>query len=289
MLNKKKYAILSMDVEDWYHLDYFRHLQCDRAYDMLDGLDNYAKILESHNILTTFFVLGDLVLLLKNKLLELNQKGHEIASHGWSHQRPLNMTIEDFATDISSCKSAHEDTLGIPALGYRAPCFSFDRNRLDILKQSGFKYDSSKILFTDHPLYANLNIEGYEEKFPGISCFDDFYEFEASTLPIGGKRIPVSGGGYLRMFPWFLMRSLLKSYLRKNDLYVLYIHPFELSTKPSPTFPHESSLASQIRFSLGREKVSKKLDACIKMLKSSGFEFTTFSSLREKMIDGTQQ
>ena len=281
-----KYAILSMDVEDWYHLDYFQNLKCDRLYSMLDGLENYAQILESNEIPSTFFVLGELIAPLKNILRELSHRGHEIGSHGWGHKKPLKMSTKDFEADLSLCKSIHEDTFGSQALGYRAPCFSLDRQRLDILKFSGFKYDSSKILFTDHPLYEDLNIEGYAEKFPGIFCLDDFYEFEISTLPIGGKQIPVSGGGYLRIFPWFLMHSLLKRYLKSHDLYVLYIHPFELSTRSNPIFPDGASFTNRARFSLGRQKVSKKLTACIKMLKNFGFEFTTFSSLREKMILG---
>jgi len=194
------------------------------------------------------------------------------------------MDVNSFHQEIVSCKNELEQMLGKSITGYRAPCFSLDRERLNILKEVGYKYDSSRIEFGDHPLYGEIDMSGFKEESPGVYRMDDFYEFQISTLDCGGKQIPVSGGGYLRIFPWFLMRKLLKKYLAADSLYVLYIHPFEFSSKANPAFPKSTSLANKFRFSLGRSTVSKKFDRVIQLLKEQGFHFTTFSNLRKNLM-----
>ena len=76
-----KYAILSLDIEDWYHVDYFARKKCDRTYSMLDGLDGYLKIIEAHQVPSSFFVLGELIPKIKTKLQKISQLGHEIGLH----------------------------------------------------------------------------------------------------------------------------------------------------------------------------------------------------------------
>lgn len=273
-----------MDIENWYHLDYFKNMRCDQSYSMLDGLDSYLEIIDSHKIPSSFFVLGELASPLKNKLREISGQKHDLGSHGWAHQRPLNMDLDSFNQEVIECKNELEQMIGKPITGYRAPCFSLDRERLDVLKKVGYKYDSSRILFGDHPLYGEIDMSGFKEESQGIYRMDDFFEFQISTLALGGKQIPVSGGGYLRIFPWFLMHKLLKKYLAIDSLYVLYIHPFEFSSKANPNFPNNLSLANKFRFSLGRKTVTTKFDLVIKLLKENGFHFTSFANLRRDLM-----
>jgi|TARA_B100000686_G_scaffold347409_1_gene436051 peptidoglycan/xylan/chitin deacetylase (PgdA/CDA1 family) len=273
-----------MDIENWYHLDYFKGKECDQSYSMLDGLDSYLDIIDSNNIPSSFFALGELVLSIKSRLREISDSKHDLGSHGWAHKRPLNMDVDSFRKEVLKCKSELEQLLGKSITGYRAPCFSLDRERLNILKEVGYKYDSSRIEFGDHPLYGEINMNGFKEESPGIYRMDDFYEFQISTLACGGKQIPVSGGGYLRIFPWFLMNKLLKKYLTTENLYVLYIHPFEFSSKNNPIFPSSISLANKFRFSLGRGTVTKKFERVIQLLKEKGFHFTTFENLRGDLM-----
>jgi len=279
-----KHAILSMDIENWYHLDYFKGKECDQNYSMLDGLDSYLDIIDSHKISSSFFVLGELAPSLKTRLREISDHKHDLGSHGWAHKRPLNMDVDSFQQEILKCKIELEQMLGKAITGYRAPCFSLDRERLNILKKVGYKYDSSRIEFGDHPLYGEIDMSGFKEESPGIYRMDDFYEFQISTLACGGKQIPVSGGGYLRIFPWFLMNKLLKKYLATDSLYVLYIHPFEFSSKTNPIYPRSLSLANKFRFSLGRRTVTKKFERVIQLLKEEGFHFTTFADLRKNLM-----
>jgi peptidoglycan/xylan/chitin deacetylase (PgdA/CDA1 family) len=153
-----RYAVLSMDVEDWYHLDYFSGLSPERSSSMLDGLDVYLSLLERYSIRTTFFVLSELAEQLGGTLRAMAAAGHEIASHGVAHERPLKMTVDAFADDLRQSKVMLENVVQRPVEGFRAPCFSMDRTRLEEVRKAGYTYDSSRIDFTGHPLYGSLDV-----------------------------------------------------------------------------------------------------------------------------------
>ena len=275
----KRYAVLSMDVEDWYHLDYFSALATDRSSSMLDGLDVYLSLLERHSIRTTFFVLSELADRLGGTLRAMAAAGHEIASHGVAHKRPLKMTVDEFSADLTQSKAVLEDVVQGSVQGFRAPCFSIDRVRLEEVRKAGYTYDSSRIDFAGHPLYGSLDVSDFEAVSPGHFVQHGFHELEVSTLPVLGKRLPVSGGGYLRIAPWAVMRPLIQAYVRSNPLYVLYIHPFELSRQPRPASVANLSYPQRLRFGLGRAGVARKLDKLIQLLKDDGFSFVTFRDL----------
>ncbi len=275
----KRYAVLSMDVEDWYHLDYFSGLAPDRSSSLLDGLDVYLSLLERHSIRTTFFVLSELAEHLGDRLRAMAAAGHEIASHGVAHKRPLKMTVDAFADDLRQSKATLESVVQRSVDGYRAPCFSMDRARLEEVRKAGYVYDSSRIDFTGHPLYGSLQVDDFDTVAPGHSAQRGFHEFEVSTLPVLGKRLPVSGGGYLRIAPWAIMRPLIQSYVNCNPLYVLYIHPFELSPRPLPAAAATLSYPQRLRFGVGRAGVASKLDKLIQLLKKDGFSFVTFRDM----------
>ena len=133
-----KYAVFSMDVEDWYHLDYFDKNSCNQEYSMLDGINQYCEILDKNQITSTFFVISEIAHLIKDCLKQLNKSSHEIGSHGSNHIRPMEITVKNFYNDICKSKKDMEDLLGHSIEGYRAPCFSLDRERLDQVKKAGF-------------------------------------------------------------------------------------------------------------------------------------------------------
>lgn len=276
-----KWAVLSMDVEDWYHLDYFRGHACNRDYSLLDGLSSYAELLEEHQIQSTFFVLGELVEALTAKLRDLHNSGHDLAVHGWDHARPLQQPIPEFEKDVSRAKQTIESAIGASVVGYRAPCFSMDRQRLDRLPQLGIQYDSSRIDFADHPLYGTIDMSGYQTSAKYIFQKSGLIEFEVATLNLFGKRFPVSGGGYIRILPWLIMKTLIRRFLRSGSLYVLYIHPFEMSAQATPPIPAGVSWPTSRRFSQGRGTVRRKLSALIDLLRAENYTFTTFKKLHE--------
>ena len=279
-----KYAILTMDIEDWYHLDYFNSNQCDRKYSMLDGIDVYREILSIHDIPSTFFIVSEIAESIDSTLREIAQEKHEIGSHGLNHIRPITIPKSEFYPELVRSKNTLEEIIGHSIQGYRAPCFSIDRQRLDIIQEAGFTYDSSRIDFSNHPLYESIDMTNFERIVPSVYRNNDFFEFQVTTKSFFGKNIPISGGGYLRLLPWYISQKLIMSYLNQGELYILYIHPFELSSKRNPLFPSTTKGYNGLRFGMGRSTVSEKLSRLINLLKESGYSFTTFSSLRKELL-----
>ena len=213
---------------------------------------------------------------------DLVRAGHDVGSHGWNHVRPMAMSIDEFRADLQRSLNLMKEINGERGFGYRAPCFSLDRERLDIVKDSGFAYDSSRIEFGNHPLYGSIDMNGYDKLSDAVYRSGEFMEFEATTVSVLGKNIPISGGGYLRLFPWLLMKTLVSQYLKKNDLYVLYIHPFELSQLEVPALPKSTSTLTKFRYSHGRNGVVDKITRLVDLLRSNGYSFTTFSEIQKE-------
>ena len=276
----RKYAVLSLDVEDWYHLDYFSSVKTDTNYSMLDGVNNFLEIVESHGISSTLFTLSNVAPLVKDELIEAVKKNHEISSHGVAHKRPLTMTLDDFIEDVKDSKKSLEDIIGTSVLGYRAPCFSINNKLTEELVKAGYEYDSSAIDFSSHPLYGGIDLSSFDKKMDNVYQNKLLTEFELPTTSLLNRNIPISGGGYLRIFPWLLMKKLVADFLKNNQTYFLYIHPFELSNKVTPKVDNISFLKN-FRFKYGQSHTPKKLNKLIDLLKLNDFEFVTFKSLME--------
>ena len=284
IINDRRLVILSMDIEDWYHLDYFNSSDCNKNYSLLDGIDIYLQILEEHNVPSSFFVLGEIAQSLSSGLNTIINNKNDIGSHGWDHRRPITMSNAEFNDSLIKSKQTIENIISTSVEGYRASCFSLDRERLDQVQKAGYSYDSSRIDFGVHPLYQTINMDGYELVVPNVFRNNNFFEFQVTTNLVFGKNIPISGGGYLRLLPWYISQRLIKPYLNQGELYILYIHPFELSSKRNPPFPSTTKWYNRFRFGMGRSTVPEKLSRLINLLKESGYSFTTFSSLRKELL-----
>ena len=207
-----------------------------------------------------------------------------MGSHTYTHRRPLTLSIDEFRAELSRSKETIEDITQKPADGFRAPCFSIDEARLDAVQQAGFLYDSSRIQFSSHPLYGTLDLDGFTAVSDYIYRRGDFFEFEAPTISILRKNLPISGGGYLRIIPWFVMRRWVTRFCDQHPFYTLYVHPFELSRRKPPMLSHSVPWKTQKRFTIGLGQVAKRLEALIRLLKYKGFTFTTFADLRHQYV-----
>ena len=275
----KKIALLSMDVEEWYHLDYITQRESD--FSMMDGLDCFLELAGKRGVPTTLFILTGLLKNIRDKLALAVRSGHEISLHGTEHKRPLQMTLQEFENDCFEGVQAIKDELGIVPAGYRASCFSLDRDRLNILKDKiGVEYDSSRINFDNHPLYGSIDMCGFEKKSECLYASAKFSEFEMPTVDILGKKLPISGGGYLRIFPWWFLSFLIKRYVRKHDLFSIYIHPFEMSSETPPKVA-ELDNKTNFRFKYNIKSVPSKMEKLIELLKSEGYEFMTYKKAHE--------
>lgn len=282
MKNTEKIAVISIDVEDWYHLDYIPSSE-GNGISMLDGFDRFIEICTDENIPATYFCLSDLVTDVSDRFEKIIAHGGEVAMHGTDHQRPLSQSLENFVVDTTRGKNILQDALGIPIEGYRAPCFSLDRERLDALIDVKFKYDSSKIDFGSHPLYGNLDIEDFERLDDLTYCSSQIFEFEIPTFKKFGGTLPISGGGYIRILPWVMLKSAILSYIREHTNFFVFMHPFELSNVKAPKNLNLKALTN-FRFRYGISRTPSRFSAIIHMLKREGYAFKTFSELRKHHI-----
>ena len=275
----KKIAVITMDVEDWYHT-YFPEKTVDRNQSLLDGLDVALDIMDSRNIKGSFFVVGEIADKLANKMREMDQNGHDIACHNWLHLRSVTMSEEEYRAQLVKAKEKIESILGHEVNGYRAPSFGIDNEHFETMMQCGFKYDSSKLKPQKSKKYGHLDLNGFTEISPGIFQKDNFLEFEVSTQHFCDMNI-LLGGGYIRMLPWLFIKWLLKKYLKTGNLFVLYIHPIDLSRQPMPTVPGES-FDRYLRTHIGRRNMVKRFKSTLDLLEKNGYTFMNFDQIRRQ-------
>lgn len=184
------------------------------------------RILERHQTKATFFVLGWLAERVPGLVKEIEDAGHEIASHGYSHTSITEMTPEEFEDDLKKSLDAIGVCVKQKILGYRAPSFTVTRKTLwalDALARQGFQYDSSVFPISFHPDYgipdAPLSIYRIHERL---------IEVPLSCVEILGQRVPCGGGFYFRFYPYQLTRRLLQRCNREGRPAVFYLHPWEL-------------------------------------------------------------
>lgn len=280
-----KYVYLTVDVEEWFDLNYLNKYNIKSTNtEVVPLLIDFLDLLDRLQIKATFFVLANLAERNCDIIREISGRGHEIACHGLDHGLLNEKDNETFYDEITKAKRLIENQCNCTVNGYRASCFSLDREKLDLLIKAGFKYDSSKITFSQHPLYRDLNLDGFSLIDDLVHKKQDFFEYEIPTFNIWKLDIPISGGGYLRLLPYWLIKILLKRYRRKNKNFLLYVHPFELTDIPLP-FPKDVSFKDKFRANIGRKGNLKKLKKVLLLLKKSGGEFRTLGKDRRKRLE----
>jgi len=278
-----KKAMLTVDIEEWYHLEYLDSVEEDRQrVKMVPAVLNLLDLLDEYSIKAVFFVLADIAEEYFDILCEIKDRGHEIGCHGYDHRLLHEMSDEEFSYKAREAKEKLEKLLGKGIVkGYRASCFSLNRSKLDVLKNLGYVYDSSYIRFAEHPLYGEIDMRGYAREQSLVYSNSGFYEFEIPTLRIFGRNIPISGGGYLRLFPVVVAKALIRKFFKENDNILFYLHPFELTERKIPFSPG-IGVKSVFRASVGRKKNMKKLKKIIDWLLGIGVKFVVPSDLIEQ-------
>ena len=230
-----KVLMLSFDVEDWFQAENLRGLFPHEKWEICDirAKDNLQKILyllDEHGLRATFFVLGWLAERYPGLVREIHERGHEVASHGYAHELIHHQEPEEFKKDIARAKKILEDIIGDEILGYRAPSFSITDWAVEIIKEVGYKYDSSYCPTLLHNRYGRLNLKLTTDTNTNTGIFkfpNGLIEVSLSTLNLMGASIPWGGGAYFRLLPYPLFRAGIKKILN-NRIYVFYFHPWEI-------------------------------------------------------------
>ena len=275
-------AFLTVDLEEWYHLDYLKGYRCrESGVRVLPQIFDFLDMLDDEGVKVTFFCVGEIADENAAILREIVRRGHALGCHGLDHGLLTDKGLDRFADETQRARAMIEAAAGQKITGYRASCFTMERDKLDVLRQMGFTYDSSKIRFAQHPLYRNLDLTGFQQADDLVYVRDGFTEYEIPTLEIGGYSVPISGGGYLRLFPFWLLRILLGLYARRHENFTIYVHPFELTDLPLP-LPKGLGRATRFRCLVGRRGNLKKLRRVIRWLKKRGARFLTLEADRRE-------
>jgi len=222
---------LSFDIEDWFQVENLKGAISADSWDRCDlrvveNTRRILRILERSDTKATFFILGWIAERCAGLVEEIAAAGHEIASHGYSHELIYKLDASAFARDLGRSKSVIEAITGRPVRGYRAPSFSLTPETgwaLDVLRELDFSYDSSVFPTSFHDRYG----------FKGSSRFpfrhrNGLVELPLSTVRIRRFNLPAAGGGYFRLFPYILFRHLGLSINREGKPMIFYLHPWEL-------------------------------------------------------------
>lgn len=174
----------------------------------------------------TFFILGRIARDMPALVRRIAEAGHEIACHSFNHRRLFYFSRPEVRRFLGDAKRALEDASGQQVCGFRAPDFSITQVNLwvfDVLRELSFEYDSSVYPTGLHDVYG---IAGFSRKPFRLS--NGLIELPMSTVTIFGQNIPFGGGGYLRLYPLAVTRTLIRRANRKGEPCVVYFHPFEI-------------------------------------------------------------
>ncbi len=225
---------LTVDVEDYFHVSAFaksisRHDWDKHPLRVEKNTHRLMDMFDEARVKATFFVLGWVADRNRNLVAEIAARGHEVASHGYSHQLIYNQTPDVFREETLRSKFLLEDIVQAPVRGYRAASYSITSKSLwalDILAEAGFDYDSS-IFPVRHDRYG---IPDAEEKPHTLKTplGHSLVEFPLSTAKVFNYKLPVAGGGYFRLYPYLLTRAGLRQVNAREQPFIFYLHPWEI-------------------------------------------------------------
>jgi polysaccharide deacetylase family protein (PEP-CTERM system associated) len=275
--------VFTIDVEDWFHILEVEGTPDLSSWDILpsrleSNLRFLLDLLAAHDVRATCFTLGWVAKRFPTLLREAANLGHDIASHGFSHQLVNGLSRNQFREDIRAAKAAIEDAIGRPVYGYRAPGFSITRETpwaFEEIIEAGYIYDSSVFPAPHghggipesprHPYLLKMS-SGNLTEFP-VSVVD---------TPIGTHCC--FGGGYLRLYPLWLILLMTKSVHADGRGVIWYIHPREID----PAHPRLAmSFKRRFKSYVNLRQTAGKLE---KVLRNG--EFSTLHELASHVSDG---
>lgn len=253
---------LSVDVEDWFQVGAFEHVIERGSWDSLNlrverNCDAILEMFDAAGVKATFFTLGWVAQRHPALMRRIAAAGHEVASHGWDHQRVFRMDAAAFALDLDTSRRAIEDASGVGVTGYRAPSFSIDQRTpwaYEVLAAQGYAYSSSVApVVHDHygwrdaPRFAFRPLAGA-----------DLIEIPVTTAMLGSRRLAAGGGGFFRVLPYAFSRWAIRQVNRRDGRpAIFYFHPWEIDPQ-QPRVAH-APLRSRLRHYTNLDAMAGKL------------------------------
>ncbi|ADM10158.1 polysaccharide deacetylase [Parvularcula bermudensis HTCC2503] len=249
-----------MDVEDWFQVWALSGAIDRDTWDERDlrvdaNIDRILALFDRHQVKATFFVLGWIAERCPDMIRRLATEGHEVASHGWDHQKVFDQTETAFYEDILKTRIVLQELSGQSVDGFRAAGFSIDRRTpfaYDALAKAGYGYSSSS-----HPI-AHDHYGDPSAPMEPYHVSSGLVEIPVAVTTLLGRRQTCAGGGWFRAMPYLLTRRLWRGLEDKGRSGVFYFHPWEVDPdQPSvPGLP----LKARLRHRLNLHSTEKKLD-----------------------------
>ncbi|SEL43751.1 polysaccharide deacetylase family protein, PEP-CTERM locus subfamily [Roseateles sp. YR242] len=238
---------MSIDVEDYFQVSAFAPYINRAEWDQREcrvqrNIGRILDLLDARGVKATFFTLGWVAQRYPQLVRDIVARGHELASHGFGHERASDLSPEAFREDILSAKRLLEDLGGVEVKGYRAPSFSIGEANLwafDVLAECGYRYSSS-VYPIEHDHYGMPDSPRFAyEVRPGL------IEVPVTTLRFRGRNYPSSGGGWFRLLPYGVTRWMIERFNRiEGRSAVFYFHPWEID----PEQPRIPGIDAKTRF-----------------------------------------
>ena len=238
---------LTIDVEDYFQVSAFAPHIARSEWSLREcrverNVNCILEMLAETDTKATFFTLGWIAERYPELVRKIVGAGHELASHGYGHERASDQTEAAFFSDIQLAKIVLEDLVDSEVTGYRAPSFSIGSRNLwafDCLARAGYRYSSSVYpIRHDHYGMPESPRFAYEVR-PGLM------EIPITTLRLFNRNLPSSGGGYFRLLPYAWSRWMLSRVNgHENQSGVFYFHPWEID----PGQPRIEGISSKTRF-----------------------------------------
>jgi len=267
-------GIFSIDVEDWFNLSGTGFEPPPSDWDRLESRveRNFRLLLEllrKGGASATCFFVGYFAKRFPHLVREAMAAGHEIASHGYYHRLVYEMSPDEFHADAVAARQLLEDVSGQPVRGFRAPAFSVTTRTpwfFEKLVEAGYYYDSS--VFPAHHQTGGLATDKFApHKMQTLA--GPLIEFPITVMRLMGKPICFFGGGYLRLFPYQVIRSMGHLALREGRPIVVYVHPREIDPN-QPRLP----LSRSRRFTcyVNLRSTRPKIERILRDFRVSSFE-----------------
>jgi polysaccharide deacetylase family protein (PEP-CTERM system associated) len=225
------------------------------------------------HIHATFFILGWLAERLPQLVREIVARGHEVACHGFSHRMCRSLSDAELRVELAGSKRLLEDITGTVVSGFRAPNFSVDDRVRDLVRECGYRYDSSYNSFSLHGRYGKITLNGQPRTGIAYKLTDNFFELPVSNLNLesfigsrftvhrSGQRsgfvLPWSGGAYFRLMPFDVFRRGVRAILNHDGAYLFYMHPWEID--PDQPRAGQASPAARFKHYTNLDKTMDKL------------------------------
>lgn len=253
---------MTVDVEDYFQVQAFAGVIDRETWGAIPrrveaNMDRVLAQFDRAGVKGTFFTLGWIADRHPGIVRQIVAAGHELASHGYGHALVDRQTPDAFEEDLRRAKGVLEAQGGVAVRGYRAPTFSMGPHTpwaFAALEQTGHTYSSS-VYPVKHDLYGAPD----SPRFPYRPGPGPLIELPMTTLRLGGRNVPIAGGGYFRLAPYALFRAALRRYHRAEQAPgIFYFHPWEID--PAQPRIRAAPRLSRFRHTVNLHRMADRLE-----------------------------